>query len=120
MDFTVLLTAILAVVSILGGLWKIVDGFNSRLEATLENVNNTLKANTSLLFKRFDDHKEATDKKLIYMTELADKKYAHLGICDLTRVNFEKVILEMKENATKANADINRKLDILLEERRNK
>jgi hypothetical protein len=89
---------ILSLITILGGFWKIAKGFRDDLKKT-----------TDLLFQRFDTHKEAVDKKLFYLAEINDKKYTKLEICNVVRENTDKVL-----------SDINRKLDLLLEERRNK
>ena len=83
-------------VAMLGGIWKIAKDFR-----------NDLDENVKLLFRRFDDHKEAVDKKLIWQQGIYDQKYADEKVCALTRAAFGKTFDE-----------INRKLDMLLEERR--
>lgn len=85
-------------------LWKIARDFQDDLENTSE-----------LLFKRFDDHKDATDKKLIYIQELDDKKYQRSDICEISRLNYAKNIEEIKVLIK----EYSTKLDKLLEERRN-
>ena len=95
MDWQIIFVAS-AFVAMLGGMWKIARDFKDDLAKT-----------SSLLFKRFDEHKETTDKKFIYQTEINDKKYAHDNLCVLARTNYDKLF-----------ESINSKLDMLLEERR--
>lgn len=84
-------------VGMLVGLWSIAKSFKEDLDKT-----------TSLLFKRFDAHKDATDMKIIHYQEAHDIRFAKAGECEITRQNFSKLFDE-----------INKKLDLLLEERRN-
>lgn len=106
MDWQIL-TVITAFIGMVAAIWKIARDFRDDLQKT-----------TDLLFKRFDAHKEATDKKLFYLAEVNDKKYAQQTICDLTRSAFAKTVDDMKTQFTKNTDEINRKLDLLLEERR--
>lgn len=92
-----LITTIGTLFGVLLVVWKIAKGFRDDLQRT-----------TDLLFKRFDEHKESVDKKLFYINDFNERKYAQISICDITRQNFTKSVDEM-----------NRKLDMLLEERRN-
>ncbi len=84
--------------------WKIARDFREDLEQT-----------SALLFKRFDDHKDTTDKRFIYSQELNDKKYQRSDLCELTRANYAKDIEEIKQ-MIRIYSD---KIDKLLEERRN-
>jgi hypothetical protein len=95
MDYEII-KILVAIIALLGGMWKIAKDLRDDVSKT-----------TSLLFKRFDDHKEATDKKFMFQTEINDTKYAPNNICILVRSANEKIF-----------SDINRKLDLLLEERR--
>lgn len=83
-------------IAMLGGMFKIARDFR-----------NDLDQNVKLLFKRFDSHKDSVDQKLIWQQSIYDTKYADLKVCELTRGMFGKTVDE-----------INRKLDMLLEERR--
>lgn len=95
MDYEII-KILVAIIALLGGMWKIAKDLRDDVSKT-----------SSLLFKRFDDHKDATDKKFIFQTEINDRKYAPDNVCILTRNSNERIF-----------SDINRKLDLLLEERR--
>lgn len=86
-----------------GAMWKIAMNFKEEVDKT-----------SALLFKRFDDHKDTTDKKFIYSQELNDKKYQRSDLCELTRLNYAKDIEEIKM-LIRLYSD---KIDKLLEERR--
>jgi hypothetical protein len=106
MDWQIIFVAS-AFISMLGGMWKIARDFRIDLAETSKQLREDSDKTTRLLFKRFDDHKEAMDKKTIYQTEINDKKYAQSNICTLARTNYDKLF-----------ESINSKLDMLLEERR--
>lgn len=97
MDYTAF-TVLGGIIAMAGVVWKVARDFRSDMDKTVK-----------LLFKRFDDHKDAVDKKLLYQIEIVDQKYAQKAVCTLSRDNYDKLF-----------DSINRKLDILLEERRNK
>jgi len=89
--------------AMLGGVLKIAHGFRKDLD---ENV--------KLMFRRFDDHKEATDQKMIWQTSENDRKYMRSDNCGLINGGYAKEISGVKEHLK----ELNRKIDILLEERR--
>jgi hypothetical protein len=84
MDYSVL-TVLSGLVAMCAAVWKIAQDFRTDLEQT-----------SALLFKRFDDHKDTTDKKFIYSQELNDKKYQRSDICEMSRLNYAKDIEEIK------------------------
>lgn len=84
-------------VGMLIGIFTITRNFRKDMDDTI-----------SKMFKRFDDHKESVDKKLFLLQDISDKKYVRQDLCALQSTVFKELFSE-----------INKKLDLLLEERRN-
>lgn len=96
MDYTAV-TVLGGFLALLIGVWKIARDIRGDLDRTVK-----------LLFKRFDDHKDTVDKKLLDIIVSNDGKYVRSDLCAQTKEIFKD---EFKR--------INEKLDLLLEERRN-
>lgn len=104
---TVIFSFLAFFLTTLGCFWKIAHDFRKDLTQAIKEIETSSSETTRLLFKRFDAHKEATDKKFDNQLAVSDARYASHAICELVRSTYEKQFNE-----------INRKLDILLEERR--
>jgi len=96
MDDHQTILVIAAFVAMMGGIWAITERMRDELKKTI-----------SLMFKRFDDHKDAIDKKLLWNIEIGESKYVRQDLCQQTKETFKD---EFKR--------INEKLDLLLKERR--
>jgi len=96
MDDHQTILVIAAFVAMMGGIWAITERLRDELKKTI-----------SLMFKRFDEHKDAIDKKLLWMAEINESKYMRQDLCSQTKETFKD---EFKR--------INEKLDLLLKERR--
>lgn len=90
-------------VAMLGGVFKIARDFR-----------NDLDENVKLLFKRFDAYKEQMDKKFLWQEEINDNKYMRLDNCGYIQNAFADKFDLLREDMK----EMERKLDILLEERR--
>ena len=98
MDDHQTILVIAAFVAMMGGIWAITERLRDELKKTI-----------SLMFKRFDEHKDAIDKKLLWLAEINESKYMRQDLCNNTR--------DMHKEEFKR---INDKLDLLLNERRNR
>ena len=98
MEHFQLITIIGSFVAMLVGMWTIVEKLRADIQKSI-----------SLIFKRFDDHKDAVDKKLMWLAEINDSKYSRQDLCQQTRETFKDEL-----------SRINSKLDLLLQERREK
>ena len=96
MDHFEILTVLGAFISMLIGMWKVSRDFRKDMEETIK-----------LLFKRFDDHKQDTDRKLFLLQNSIDEKYMRIDLCNKTSGNIEGRL-----------KSIDIKLDTLLQEKR--
>ena len=95
MDHIDIIILLAAFVGMLGGIWTIARAFKKDLEET-----------KTLMFDRFDDHKETVDKRIFLLQTTTDEKYVRLDLCNKTSGNIEGRL-----------KSIDIKLDTLLRER---
>ena len=108
MEHTDIIMIIATLLGMLGGIWKISRDFRKDLQEALAEIRKEFKSTITLIFTRFDDHKESVDKKLFMLQSSTEEKYMRIDLCNKTSGNIEGRL-----------KSIDIKLDTLLRERRN-
>lgn len=101
MDFQ-LVILLSAFIALLGGIWKISRDLKRDMDESIR-----------LLFKRFDEHKKATDEKLLVQAKLDGDIYMRKDNCSLSQQLHVAAIADLR----KAIETLSNKIDELMKER---
>lgn len=77
---------------------NIVREFRDENRLQKKEADDAMDKTVKLLFKRFDDHKDAIDKRFVYQVEVNDNRYAHLNMCEQTKQFFGDMFKEIKDS----------------------